>query len=179
MEGWGGGEQEALQTNTVCGWSFGEGGGGGGEGCCSPLTDQISGGGPLARTASNAALRNAVDTLVTASSFLVAAANTGLMRRKWKKKKKKTSSDVGEGEPPGRRGWPRFGRWCSSAIPSSLGGRDLETAAVKGSKTMKHFFFSLPSPSEEALPGSSGVTSCESCSGREEEGEACSLAAVR
>ncbi len=36
----------------------------------------------------------------------------------------------------------------------SLGGRDLETAAVNGRKTMKHFL----SSSEEALPGSRSMT---------------------
>lgn len=45
----------------------------------------------------------------------------------------------------------------------SLRGRDLETAAVNGRKTMKHF----PSSSGEALPGSRSVTSLPASSSRE------------
>lgn len=41
-------------------------------------------------------------------------------------------------------------------VLSSLKGRDLETAAVKGRKTMKRF----SSCSEEALPGSRSMTLC-------------------
>ena len=45
----------------------------------------------------------------------------------------------------------------------SLRGRDLETAAVNGRKTMKHF----SSSSGEALPGSRSVTSLPASSSRE------------
>lgn len=45
----------------------------------------------------------------------------------------------------------------------SLRGRDLETAALNGRKTMKHF----SSPSEEALPGSRSMTVLHASSSRE------------
>lgn len=51
-------------------------------------------------------------------------------------------------------------------VLSTLKGRDLETAAVKGRKTMKRF----SSCSEEALPGSRSMTLCGNWEGKEREG---------
>lgn len=55
------------------------------------------------------------------------------------------------------------GREKEKGVLFSLRGRDLETAAVNGRKTMKHF----SSSSGEALPGSRSVTSLPDSGGRE------------